>query len=186
VRVVCETDRLIVREWNSSENDIARRFDTYRRVEVVKWLGNATPLADLAQAAAAQARAEANYLKQLGRYGVWAVQVRDSSIVAGSVLLMPMPDPSDGSAGAGEVEIGWHLHPDSWGKGYATEAAKAVLDYGFGLGLTEILAIAKPDNAPSIAVMRRIGMRHSGRTSRWYGMEAELYRARRGKTADAL
>jgi RimJ/RimL family protein N-acetyltransferase len=61
-----------------------------------------------------------------------------------------------------------------------------VLDYGFELGLAEILAIAKPDNAPSIAVMRRIGMRHSGRTSRWYGIEAELFRARRGNTADAL
>ncbi|WP_239123936.1 GNAT family N-acetyltransferase [Rhizocola hellebori] len=175
-----------MREWTASDDDIARRFDTYRRVEVVKWLGNATPLADLDQAMAGQARAEATYAKHQGRYGVWAVQIRDSGIVAGSVLLVPMPEPSDGSPGGGEVEIGWHLHPDSWGRGYATEAAKAVLDYGFGLGLPEILAIAKPDNAPSIAVMRRIGMRHFGRTSRWYGMEAELFRAHAGTAADAL
>lgn len=86
-----------------------------------------------------------------------------------------MPEPSDGSESADEVEIGWHLHPDSWGNGYATEAAKAVLDHGFRHGLSEILAIAKPDNAPSLAVMHRIGMTHLGRTSRWYGIEAELY-----------
>ena len=175
-----------MREWTSGPEDIARRFDTYRRVEVVKWLGNATPLASLEQAAAGQQRAQAMYEAHKGRYGVWAVQLRDTGVVAGSVLLLPMPEPTDGAPSMGEVEIGWHLHPDSWGNGYATEAAKAVLEYGFELGLPEILAIAKPDNAPSIAVMRRIGMRHSGRTSRWYSMEAELYRAGRGKTADAL
>ncbi len=181
-----ETERLVVREWTSSPEDIARRYDTYRREEVVKWLGNATPLASLEEAAERTQRAQAFYEAHRGRYGVWAVQVRDSGLVAGSVLLVPMPEPSDGTPSAGEVEIGWHLHPDSWGRGYATEAAKAVLAHGFGLGLPEILAIARPDNAPSIAVMRRIGMRHSGRTNRWYGLEAELYRARGVDQAKAL
>jgi RimJ/RimL family protein N-acetyltransferase len=184
--VILETERLVVREWTTSADDVARRYDTYRREEVVKWLGNATPLASLEEAAERLGKARAFYDAHQGRYGVWAVQVRDTGIVAGSVLLVPMPEPSDGSPGAGEVEIGWHLHPDSWGRGYATEAAKAVLAYGFELGLTEILAIAKPGNAPSIAVMRRIGMRHCGRTSRWYGIEAELYRAHRGNPPDAL
>jgi hypothetical protein len=88
-----ETERLIVREWTASEEDIARRFDTYRREEVVKWLANATPLASIDQAVASQARAETIYAAHEGRYGVWAVQVRDSGIVAGSVLLVPMPMP---------------------------------------------------------------------------------------------
>jgi RimJ/RimL family protein N-acetyltransferase len=186
MRLICETERLVVREWTTSPEDVARRYDTYRREEVVKWLGNATPLASLQETAERLGRAQAFYDAHEGRYGVWAVQVRDTGIVAGSVLLVPMPEPSDGSQGAGEIEIGWHLHPDSWGRGYATEAAKAVLEHGFGLGLEEISAIAKPDNSPSIAVMRRIGMRHCGRTSRWYGIEAELYRARRGNLPDAL
>lgn len=181
VRVICETERLIVREWTSDPEEVARAFDTYRRDEVVKWLGNATPLADLSAAAAGQSRREAMYALHDGRYGVWAIEVRDSGLVAGSVLLVPMPDPSDGTAGQGEVEIGWHLHPDSWHRGYASEAAKAVLDHGFRLGLTEILAIAKPTNGPSLAVMRRIGMEHLGRTNRWYGMEAELYQATPGQ-----
>jgi RimJ/RimL family protein N-acetyltransferase len=175
VRIITETERLIVREWTASAADVARAYDTYRREEVVKWLGNATPLASLAEAEAGQARRAVHYAKHEGRYGVWAVELRDSGIVAGSVLLVPMPEPSDGSAGEGEVEIGWHLHPDSWGHGYATEAAKAVLRHGFSLDLREILAIAKIGNEPSMAVMRRIGMQHIGRSARWYGIEAELY-----------
>ena len=186
MRVICETERLVVREWTSSAQDIARRFDIYRREEVVKWLGNSTALTSVAETAERMQRAQAFYDLHQGRYGVWAVQVRDTGLVAGSVLLVPMPEPSDGTPGEAEVEIGWHLHPDSWGKGYATEAAKAVLAHGFALGLPEILAIARPDNAASIAVMRRIDMRHSGRTTRWYGLEAEFYRARAVEAVNAL
>jgi len=57
------------------------------------------------------------------------------------------------------VEIGWRLARAFWGQGYASEAARAALAYGFGtLGLTEILAFTARGNARSIAVMRRIGM----------------------------
>jgi RimJ/RimL family protein N-acetyltransferase len=57
------------------------------------------------------------------------------------------------------VEIGWRLHPDYWSHGYATEAAKASLDYGFGQGgLTEIVSFTTTVNARSQAVMQRIGM----------------------------
>lgn len=57
------------------------------------------------------------------------------------------------------VEIGWRLHLTHWGQGYATEAAGAWLDYGFGvLGLAEIVAFTDSDNHRSLAVMRRLGM----------------------------
>jgi len=57
------------------------------------------------------------------------------------------------------VEIGWRLAPDFWGKGYATEAAKRLLAFGFeDLGLREIVSFAVWNNHPSTAVMRRIGM----------------------------
>jgi RimJ/RimL family protein N-acetyltransferase len=56
-------------------------------------------------------------------------------------------------------EVGWRLHPDFWGSGYATEAALASLDYGFGeFGLDEIVSIFQPENAASGRVMERIGM----------------------------
>lgn len=57
------------------------------------------------------------------------------------------------------VEIGWRLAPAHWGQGYATEAARAWLGYGFdALECDEIVAFSVPANARSHAVMRRIGM----------------------------
>ena len=59
------------------------------------------------------------------------------------------------------VEIGWRLARGAWGHGYATEAARACVDYGFGkLGLHQILAVAAKGNIRSRAVMRRLGMTH--------------------------
>ncbi|HWF16416.1 MAG TPA: GNAT family N-acetyltransferase, partial [Acidimicrobiales bacterium] len=58
------------------------------------------------------------------------------------------------------VEIGWRLHPDHWGHGYATEAAAASLRFGFENDLTEIVAFTTTVNTRSRAVMERIGMRH--------------------------
>jgi RimJ/RimL family protein N-acetyltransferase len=181
--MIFETERLIVREWGGTPGELARIFDIYRRDEVMRWLGGGKVLVNPEQAGEVQARWAAYNAQHAGHYGTWVIQVRDTGLLAGTVLLRPMPDPSDGSLSGGEVEIGWHLHPDSFKNGYATEAAQGALEHGFGNGLNEIFAIARPDNAPSLAVMRRIGMRHLGRTSRWYGIEAELYVAIRDLTA---
>ena len=59
------------------------------------------------------------------------------------------------------VEIGWRMLPRYWGHGYATEAARLALDYGFGvLNAGEIVAFTAPGNRRSRAVMARLGMRH--------------------------
>lgn len=59
------------------------------------------------------------------------------------------------------VEIGWRMHPRHWGRGYATEAARLALAYGFDvLALPEIVAFTAVANARSRAVMQRLGMRH--------------------------
>ncbi len=60
------------------------------------------------------------------------------------------------------VEIAWRLAFDHWGKGYATEAARAVIDDAFArLGLTEVAAVTTPSNTRSRRVMDRLGMVHS-------------------------
>lgn len=62
------------------------------------------------------------------------------------------------------VEVGWRLARRFWGKGYATEGAKASLAVGFGqLGFTEIVSFTSLTNLPSRAVMERIGMHNTGR-----------------------
>jgi ribosomal-protein-alanine N-acetyltransferase len=58
-----------------------------------------------------------------------------------------------------QVEVLWALHPDAWGKGYATETARAALAYGFDtLGLDLIFAMTLPDSHASQAVMKRLGL----------------------------
>jgi len=59
------------------------------------------------------------------------------------------------------VEVGWRLDAEWWGRGYATEAAREALRFGFTeAGLAEIVSFTAPANEPSRAVMRRIGMTH--------------------------
>ena len=58
------------------------------------------------------------------------------------------------------AEIGWRLGSKYWGRGFATEGAKAALNYGFiTSGLREIVSFTVPANLKSIAVMERIGMK---------------------------
>lgn len=59
------------------------------------------------------------------------------------------------------VEVGWRLAREHWGHGYATEAGRAALEFGFErLGLEEIVAFTVPDNVASRRVMERLGMHH--------------------------
>lgn len=164
------TERLVARLWDRT--DLERALDLYSRWEVAQWLGS-TPraLAEPAEAADLIDRFRARSTEP--PYGLWALERRDTGVVAGTVLLLPLPD------GNGEVEVGWHLHPDSWGLGFATEAGLAALASGFAAGLQEIHAVVRPGNHRSAAVCRRLGMAELGRTRRWYGVEMELYRAPR-------
>ena len=58
------------------------------------------------------------------------------------------------------IDIGWRLHPNFWNKGYATEGAKRCLEFGFHhLKLEKIIAVAPKINLPSIAVVKKIGMK---------------------------
>lgn len=171
-KVVYETDRLVVRDWTDTDGD--RVFDIYRRWEVSRWLG-AEPRVMTDRDAAARIIEHWNERNQGPVYGVWAVQERATESVAGTVLLMPLPEPSDGTESKGEVEVGWHFHPDAWGRGLATEAARGAIAHGFTAGLAEIYAVVRPDNTASLALCRRLGMRSLGRTNRWYDADLEAF-----------
>ena len=174
--VLLETPRLRIRDWTSE--DAPTVLDIHGRVEVMKWLGDG-PVVLCADLDAARAKIERWRGRDDPPLGYWAVEVTDGGPldgrVIGAVLLVPMPN------GDGAVEIGWHLHPDAWGHGYASEAARAVLRHGFEGGLEEINAVTHLTNGPSQAVCRRIGMEHRGITDRWYDEPSEHFVARRGR-----
>lgn len=90
-------------------------------------------------------------------YSLWAVTERDTGEVIGvaGLVLEDFEGP--------DVEVVYELQRDRWGMGIATEVARACLEVGFGqLGLTRVIALAYPENAPSVHVMDKIGMRPDG------------------------
>ena len=159
------TARLRLRPWTTRRDDLARLVDLYGRDEVTRWLGGTPSVPPVELVARWRAVAEAD-----DRFGVWAIELAGAGTVAGTVLLKPLP------GGVGEVEVGWHLHPDSWGRGYATEAARAVIARGFEAGLPEVYAVVRPGNTASVAVCRRLGMTPLGRMRRWYDVELDAFR----------
>jgi RimJ/RimL family protein N-acetyltransferase len=89
-------------------------------------------------------------------WGLWAVEVRDTGAFIGFVGLNPATFDAHFTPA---VEVGWRLARDHWGNGYATEGARAALDYGFAeLALDEIVSFTTHANIRSRRVMDRLGM----------------------------
>ena len=94
--------------------------------------------------------------RQLG-YSLWAVERKDTGHFIGYIGLWPATFPAHFTPA---VEVGWRLAADQWGHGYATEGARAALDYGFNtVGLDEIVSFTSAINVRSWRVMERLGMR---------------------------
>ena len=91
-------------------------------------------------------------------FGLWAVEVRERGSFIGFVGLAV---PSFEAHFTPCVEVGWRLAQQCWGLGYATEAARAAVTFGFGqLSLEEIVSFTVPANERSRCVMNRLGMTH--------------------------
>lgn len=99
-----------------------------------------------------------NYFVNWG-FGPYAVVEKESGSVIGYCGLFYFPDIN----GREEVEVGYRLAKRYWGRGYATEAAIAVRDYGFCvLGLDRLVAMIDPGNIRSIRVAQKLEMTHEG------------------------
>ena len=84
-------------------------------------------------------------------YGLWLVRAAAGTDLVGTAGLRPLEDLG--------LEIFYSLAPGAWGNGYATEAARAVMEHAIGsLGLPEVLAEVDRGNAASVAVIERLGM----------------------------
>ncbi len=102
-------------------------------------------------------------------YAPWAVGERTGGALVGECGLYPLE-------GVGpEVELTYTFARPAWGKGYATEAGCAALDYAFtAAGLERVIAVAHPGNAASIRVLEKLGMRADG-VGHYYGAELVRY-----------
>jgi len=105
------------------------------------------------------ARRSADAIEQQG-WGRWAVEVVGGAPFVGFVGLAPVRFEAHFTPA---VEVGWRLAREQWGCGYATEAARGAVDFGFDeLGLHEIVSFTAVGNEPSRRVMERLGMRYDG------------------------
>ncbi len=91
-------------------------------------------------------------------WGMWAVEVAGGDPFVGSVGLNV---PAFEAHFTPAIEVGWRLLPEHWGNGYAAEAARAAVAFGYDrLGLDEIVSFTTAVNRPSRRVMERLGMTH--------------------------
>jgi ribosomal-protein-alanine N-acetyltransferase len=109
---------------------------------------------------------------------LWKLVEKETGLLAGICGLQPLAETAD-------VEIGWSLRPNLWGRGLATEAARRALTFGFEVSkLDRIVAVSQPANRASIRIMEKIGMRyereviHNGFRVVLYAITAAEYRSR--------
>lgn len=171
------TDRLTLRTF--CDDDVDALVDLHSREEVQRWIGDGQPMTP-AEAAASIPRRRLAFPEPLG---IWAIELEERMV--GTLLLKPIPisgtplaaDPRtadlERAMASPEIEIGWHLHPDVWGRGVATEAATRVLEHA--ADLPRIIAVTHPDNHPSQRVAGRLGMHDLGTTERYYDETTRLF-----------
>jgi RimJ/RimL family protein N-acetyltransferase len=146
-----ETERLVLRQW--SQNDIPLFAAIDADPQVMKMLGGPRS----PEKSTADIDVEASRLALTG-VGKWVVEERSTGELIGRVGLGAT---DDGLPFPKSLEIAWRLRTKSQGRGYATEAARACLNYAFSiLHAPEVIAVTAAINAPSQAVMQRLGMTH--------------------------
>tara|TARA_B100001105_G_scaffold193302_1_gene157337 strand:+ start:197 stop:763 length:567 start_codon:yes stop_codon:yes gene_type:complete len=146
------TERLILRNWREDDRELFHSINSDDRVmeffPMRRTRAEADELMDILAAG----------IERNG-FGFAAIEIAETGKTAGFAGLHLC----DGIPGLepGDVEIGWRLSPEFWGKGIVTEAALRWLDYGFNeLRLPRIVSFTVDGNERSAAVMRRIGMTH--------------------------
>ncbi|RLZ02317.1 GNAT family N-acetyltransferase, partial [Kocuria tytonicola] len=171
--VPLRTPRLRLRAYDAAADadaDFVR--DLYSREAVQRYIGDGTQRVRTLGEAREKIRRWQELYSQHPVHGIWLAHTHEGQPV-GTVLLKPIPD--SGADTARDTEIGWHFHPDAWGLGYATEAARAVLDHAWSSGLTRVVAVTHPENEASQAVCHRLGMTARGLSSAYYDAECALF-----------
>jgi [ribosomal protein S5]-alanine N-acetyltransferase len=142
-----------------TEDDYPWMVALYSDAEVMRYIGNGLR-------SEKETREKLDWLlDQAGRlpFGCWVLRDRRTSERLGGGMLMIRREGSP-------VELGFALARNAWGRGVATEAARALVAHAFGaLGVPEIEAFIHADNEASAAVLRKVGLRDAGLTTGPYG-----------------
>ncbi|HZN33158.1 MAG TPA: GNAT family N-acetyltransferase [Pirellulaceae bacterium] len=149
--VELRTERLLLRRWRAADREPFAALNADPRV-----MEHFPALLSREQSDERVERIEAHF--QQHGYCQWAVEIPGVTPFAGFIgLSVPQFEAHFTPC----VEIGWRLAADCWGRGYATEGARAALPFGFEkLALAEIVSFTVPANVRSRRVMEKLGMTH--------------------------
>jgi RimJ/RimL family protein N-acetyltransferase len=156
--VQLETGRLVLRVPTTS--DVDAWTEMYAQPAVERWLSPRS------RDQVAEYIRENRERHAVDGFGILAaVRKEDGRVIGRAGMLVWddrtwMPTTLSESGEHGEVEIGWALHPDAWGHGYATEASAVCRDYVLAQVRPRVIALIVPDNVRSIAVAERLGLAH--------------------------
>lgn len=143
------TQRLILRSWKNEDLESLSRMNA--NPEVMEFF----PAPLTYKESMERLEVYTRHIQDHG-WGLWAVSAPGVSDFIGWIGLWPIGFETHFTPA---IEIGWRLLPEFWGHGYATEGARACLQYGFDtLKLNEIVSITVPANLRSQRVMQKIGM----------------------------
>lgn len=141
-----ETERLLIRKFKL--NDLQAVYEYTSDIKVMKYIPEGVFTKDAAKEFITQ-----NMGEKAEKY---AVILKEDNILIGHIFFGKY-------FGDHTYEIGWVFNPKFYNQGYASEAAKAMLAYGFEkMKLHRIIATCQPENTPSYRVMEKIGMRREG------------------------
>ncbi|HSJ39249.1 MAG TPA: GNAT family N-acetyltransferase [Planococcus sp. (in: firmicutes)] len=152
-RYIFESERLGFRRWKADDKAVFARMNA--DPQVMEYFPNT-----LTQAESDKLIQRFEQHTEERGFGIWAVEHKEDGVFIGFIGLLEV---GFDAGFQGAVEIGWRLDNKFWKQGYATEGARACLDYAFGvLGLDEIVSFTATLNLPSETVMQRIGMKKAG------------------------
>jgi len=149
-----ETERLLIRPWQPADRPALKAFT--QDPEVMRYVHGGLPYseAELDEFLSRQARQLAEHDLCMG-----ALIEKSTGRVVGVCGTQPLGT-------TGDLEIGWWLGRDVWGRGYATEGGGAAMRHVLDtLGRSRVVAIIDPGNEPSIRVVQRLGMHLEGRVT---------------------
>jgi len=145
-----ETERLLLRDWREADKEPLHRH--CNTPAVMRWLGGVKTREQYDEIVDRLAGWQQSY-----GHTFWAVERKQDGALLGFCGLKIANGTN--STVLGEAEIGWRLREDSWGRGYAREAASASLDFAFSRAVPRVIALTVAGNEMSWGLMTRLGMR---------------------------
>ena len=174
MHVVLETPRLILSKHTHGDlDDIMTMLGDIR---VMRWVGGRTYPREEVEG---RLKVILDYQSRTP-YGFFVARCRETGAFVGEGGIVPITrtgmDSKVFESRGPEIEVGYRFAYDHWGKGYASELARAALQYAFEtVGLARVIGVTAPDNSASQAVLMKAGLRYVGESDAYYDQTVSLY-----------